>query len=389
MQRRLWLITAGVSATLALASILLTEWLALAPCHLCIFQRLLFMLMAPLALIAAFTTGWARRIAGALTALAAGGGAATAGFQTWLQAQPEGTVSCLGPDMGPIEHFVEWLGMLQPTLFMATGFCEDTALVILSLSLAQWALLAFLAALGLSLWLLSGAQGTLATLGTMAKNPQPARSFVAFLVTWSFLLLTITGIVLYIVPSGQIAHWTLWTLGGLSKDGWADVHILFGAVFIVAGVLHLYYNWKPFKKYLATRVSGHLALKRELVTSLVVTVLLTLGALFALPPVSWLFDLNDAAKSLWAQDPAQRPPYARAERTPLPVLAERLGVDLEAMHTALAQAGIRIDEPKTNLEQLARAHDTTPAALFALIPKPARGSAGRGQARGSASMEDH
>jgi protein dithiol:quinone oxidoreductase len=161
--RRLWLLIAVGSAALALASILLTEWLALAPCHLCIFQRLLYMLIAPLALLAAFTTGLARRISGALVALAAAGGAATAGFQTWLQAQPEGSVSCLGPDMGPIERFVEWLGMQQPTLFMATGFCEDKALVIFGVALAGWALLCFIAILALALWLLlrrpPGAEG--------------------------------------------------------------------------------------------------------------------------------------------------------------------------------------------------------------------------------------
>ncbi|WP_462330660.1 disulfide bond formation protein B [Thiohalocapsa halophila] len=152
--RRLWLLIAGGSAALALASILLTEWLALAPCHLCIFQRVLYMLIAPLALIAALTTGLARRISGALTALAAAGGAATAGYQTWLQRQPEGSVSCIGPDMGPIEQFVEWLGMQQPTLFMATGFCEDEGLVILGLSLAEWALLCFALICLSALWLL-------------------------------------------------------------------------------------------------------------------------------------------------------------------------------------------------------------------------------------------
>ena len=149
-----WLLIAAGGAALALASILLTEWLALQPCHLCIFQRLLYMLIAPLALIAALSTGLAQRISGSLTAVAAAGGAATAGYQSWLQRQPEGSVSCLGPDMGPIERFVEWLGMQQPTLFMATGFCEDKALVILGLSLAEWALICYLIALGLSLWLL-------------------------------------------------------------------------------------------------------------------------------------------------------------------------------------------------------------------------------------------
>jgi protein dithiol:quinone oxidoreductase len=161
--RRLWLLIAVGSAALALASILLTEWLALAPCHLCIFQRLLYMLIAPLALLAAFSAGRVRGISGALIALAAAGGAATAGFQTWLQAQPEGSVSCLGPDMGPIERFVEWLGMQQPTLFMATGFCEDKALVIFGVALAGWALLCFVAILALALWLLlrlpPGAEG--------------------------------------------------------------------------------------------------------------------------------------------------------------------------------------------------------------------------------------
>jgi disulfide bond formation protein DsbB len=153
--RTWWLLIAGGSALLALASILLTEWLALQPCHLCIFQRLLYMLMAPLALIAAVSAGVTRRITGTLIALTALAGAATAAYQTWLQLQPAGSVSCIGAEMGPIERLVEWLGMQQPMLFMATGFCEDQGLVIMGLSLAQWALICFLLALTLSLWLLA------------------------------------------------------------------------------------------------------------------------------------------------------------------------------------------------------------------------------------------
>lgn len=153
--RSLWMLIAAASAALALSSILLTEWLALQPCHLCIFQRLLYMLIVPLALIAAFTRGVAQRSSAGLVALVAGSGIATATYQIWLQAQPAGSVSCIGADMGPIERLVEWLGMHQPRLFMATGFCEDPGLIILGLSLAQWALICFLLVLGLSLWLLT------------------------------------------------------------------------------------------------------------------------------------------------------------------------------------------------------------------------------------------
>ena len=52
----------------------------------------------------------------------------------------------------------------------------------------------------------------------MIKNKQSLRSLIAFLVTWAFAVLTVTGIVLYIVPQGRIAYWTHWSLAGLDKE---------------------------------------------------------------------------------------------------------------------------------------------------------------------------
>ncbi len=56
----------------------------------------------------------------------------------------------------------------------------------------------------------------------MIKNKHSSRSLIAFMVTWSFAVLTVTGIVLYIVPQGRIAYWTLWSFLGLSKDQWGE-----------------------------------------------------------------------------------------------------------------------------------------------------------------------
>jgi disulfide bond formation protein DsbB len=152
--RVLWLVMAAGSAALVLASLVLTAWLDLHPCHLCIFQRLLFMLIALLALGAGLSAGVLRLVAGVLVALAAAGGAATAAYQSWLQAQPPDSVSCIGGQPGSVERLVEWLGQQVPALFLPTGFCEEEELVILGLSLANWALLSFAATLGLALWLL-------------------------------------------------------------------------------------------------------------------------------------------------------------------------------------------------------------------------------------------
>ncbi|MBK1719914.1 disulfide bond formation protein B [Thiocystis violacea] len=147
-----WILLSLASAALVLASLLLTPWLELEPCHLCVFQRLLFMLIAVLALGAALSAGRVRFVLGALLALTAAAGTATAAYQSWLQEYAAGSVSCVASEMGPIERLIEWLGQQAPTLFLATGFCEDKALVLLGLSMAQWALLFFIGMLAMTVW---------------------------------------------------------------------------------------------------------------------------------------------------------------------------------------------------------------------------------------------
>jgi len=81
-------------------------------------------------------------------------GVAVAACQSWLQFQPPNTVSCVGGQPGLIERLVEWLGQQAPPLFLARGFCDEAGLVILCLSLANWALVAFAACLAVDAWVL-------------------------------------------------------------------------------------------------------------------------------------------------------------------------------------------------------------------------------------------
>ncbi len=144
--RVLWSLLALGCGGLVVASLLLTAVLGLHPCHLCIFQRVLFMALAILGGLAAWH--WRRQsglLAGLVCLPVFAGGIAAAGYQSWLQEQPAGSVSCVASDPTLIEQFIEWLGKLQPDLFMATGFCENAELSIMGLSLANWALVAHLA----------------------------------------------------------------------------------------------------------------------------------------------------------------------------------------------------------------------------------------------------
>ncbi|HYP67124.1 MAG TPA: disulfide bond formation protein B [Thiobacillaceae bacterium] len=153
--RHLWLGIALYSAGLVVAALILGAWLNLHPCPLCIFQRLLFMIMSVLSL-AAFLgfRGPAGRVAGVLTLLVAVSGAAVAGYQIWLQAQPAAMFTCGGANPNLIERLVDWLGQRLPSLFLATGICGDKELVILGYSLAAWSAAAFAAGACACAWTL-------------------------------------------------------------------------------------------------------------------------------------------------------------------------------------------------------------------------------------------
>jgi hypothetical protein len=203
----------------------------------------------------------------------------------------------------------------------------------------------------------------------MLANKQSLRSLVSFLVTWSFVVLTVTGLVLYIVPQGRVAYWIHWSLAGMEKEQWGWVHMMFGGVFIVSGVLHLYFNWKPFKAFLAARVSGHLRPKREVFIATALTVAIFAVSAADLPPASWIIDLNERIKASWVTSPELEPPFGHAETVSLAGLSRRMQFDLEHALAALRAAGLTLDGPSDTLETIARRNATTPMAVYAVIQR--------------------
>jgi disulfide bond formation protein DsbB len=151
--RMAFVLLAAVALGLLAAGLILGELARLQPCHLCNFQRLLYIVFAVLAIGAAALPGWHRLSAG-LLALTAGGGVITALQQSWMQYAPQQATECGFGDPTPVERIVDWLGMQWPSMFMVTGFCSDKDWVFLGLSLANWSALCFLFLLACAVWLL-------------------------------------------------------------------------------------------------------------------------------------------------------------------------------------------------------------------------------------------
>ncbi len=140
-----------ISVLLVTVSLVLTELLALSPCPLCIFQRMLYLLLALPALAGWI---WPRSLywSGGAGLLLSIGGFAAALYQSWLQLSVAESAACEFQELNLLERFVTWAGELAPSLFYAWGDCASAEWTFLGLSIANWSVAAFL---GISILLLA------------------------------------------------------------------------------------------------------------------------------------------------------------------------------------------------------------------------------------------
>ena len=124
-------------------------------------------------------------------------------------------------------------------------------------------------------------------------KPFHKRGWVVFMVGLSASVLLISGIVLFIAPSGRIANTTQWALLWLDKDGWVNLHNVFAILFVAVLIWHLVFNWRPLSNYVVSRATHHLNLKREMLAAVAVLLVLVVLVAQNLPPVDALTDLSD------------------------------------------------------------------------------------------------
>jgi len=74
-----------------------------------------------------------------------------------------------------------------------------------------------------------------------------ARAFISLSMSVCFVALSVSGIVFYLSPHGPRAK--DWMFLSLAKNSWENIHIVFGFLFIAAGLCHLWLNRKPMLSY--------------------------------------------------------------------------------------------------------------------------------------------
>ncbi|MEI6692742.1 MAG: DUF4405 domain-containing protein [Chlorobium sp.] len=111
------------------------------------------------------------------------------------------------------------------------------------------------------------------------------RIFISFGLSLSFVILLVSGVLLYIFPGSRGNSGFVWEMLGLTKPDWQNQHIIFGFAFSILGLFHLLViNGKAFFSYIKNKTTEGLNRPIELLIILLLGLLFGVGTYFKTQP---------------------------------------------------------------------------------------------------------
>ena len=129
------------------------HYLLLAPCPLCVFQRMAVVALGIIFLVATlhYPSDWGRRVYAALLFAAAGFGVGVAGRHVWIQNLPADQVPACGAGYDYIMETLP-IGEALSVIFTGSGECATIDWLFLGLTMPAWVLISVAAVGAAGLW---------------------------------------------------------------------------------------------------------------------------------------------------------------------------------------------------------------------------------------------
>ncbi len=199
------------------------------------------------------------------------------------------------------------------------------------------------------------------------KKKFDIRSFISFGLLFSFIIMSLTGIVLYFTPPGRVAKWVKWTFFGLEKEEWQAVHTIFSYFFMILGIFHVFsFNWKVIVAYIKKRSVSGINKKKELIVSSLVILFLFFGTLYNVQPLKGIMDFGEYLTESWeTRDEAA--PVPHTEDMTIEELSKNIiKLDPESIIKKLTGKGIKANENET-LKDIGITNNFSPLEVYRII----------------------
>jgi hypothetical protein len=194
------------------------------------------------------------------------------------------------------------------------------------------------------------------------------KSFISFGLFFSFFVIALTGLVLYIAPPGRVAKWVNWELIGLSKEGWQALHTNFSYLFLVLSIFHLFsINWKVFWSYVKRRAGSGVHRKKELAAGTILFLVVFLGTLFQVPPMQTVMDIGEYFTESWEKKEEKAPMPHTEALTVVEVSEKLVKMSPGEIVKKLEAAGLKNVGKEMTLKEIGEENGTSPFEIYQMI----------------------
>ena len=127
------------------------------------------------------------------------------------------------------------------------------------------------------------------------------RKITSFVMLFSFVIMVVSGAMLFISPFGRLSMMIRWEVLGLDKMDYQALHLIFMLVFTIAGIIHIIYNLKAIKNYLKNKSKKVVVFTKEFVIALAVTSGLFYATVNHVEPLESFVKMNKSFNNYWIE----------------------------------------------------------------------------------------
>jgi|GEM_PF-332142 len=188
--------------------------------------------------------------------------------------------------------------------------------------------------------------------------------FISFSLLFSFILMLVSGIILYFKPEGSVARWLDWQILFLSKASWESIHTIFSFLFMIIAFFHiLKVHLLNFFIYLNKK--HHYALK-EFFLALAICLIILFGTTLKIQPFQSVYNLGNNLSDAWER-PYDKPNDLVSASSTINEIAANYRIPDTVLLNTLRQAGISDANIDLTLSEIASKNNSSPQQVYSKI----------------------